>query len=186
MVCVEELNTRSTVPFSTSCNKLYSYSTHETRTGHRFSEHCRARETIETDRATAIVSAAIPLQLTHMYVCGASRTYGSSRQASQTPSAVAHTSRCTTHLSHAASTAARDGQDRKVAARPRRCQAQHRPRRRQRPHRRLPACRRAGHVAADHQAAAATICSRGSQTLWQSAVERMSASAAVTGWVRDH
>ena len=78
-----------------------------------------------------------------------------------------------------------DGQDRKVAARPRRCEAQHRPRRRQRPHRRLQACRRAGHAAADHQAAEATICSQSIESLWQSAVEWMSASAAVTGWVRD-
>ena len=156
----------------------------DTRVGHRFSEHCTPREAIETYRDTALISVATLQPLPHMYVSSSPRTQGSSRQASRTPSPVANASRCTTQLSHAATTTGRSGQGRQIAARPRPCKAQHRPRRRQRPHRRLPASRRVGHQAAGHQAAAATICSESSQSLWRSVVGWMSASAAVTGWVR--
>ena len=76
------------------------------------------------------------------------------------------------------STAGRGRPGREIAAQPRRCQAQQRPRPQQRPHRRVAACRRAGHAAAGRQGCAATICSQSCQN---PAAERGSVDVSFSG-----
>ena len=76
----------------------------------------------------------------------------------------ARTSRCTTEGSCAASIGRRCTLAHKIAAQPLRCGRAAVSRARQRPHACLPPCRRAGHAAAAHQAAAAIICRRSCQT----------------------
>ena len=83
LVCVEELDTRSRVHFSTSWDQFHSYdSTHTCRSPFLGALYAMRGQAIEIDRATAIATAAAPLPLLHMYVNSSPRTQGSSHQAS--------------------------------------------------------------------------------------------------------
>ena len=158
LVCVKELNTRSRAHFSTSWDQFHSYGSRHTRADHRFLSHLRPREASEASRSTAIVSAAAPLPLPHMYVRISARTRGWHPPAYHALQAVARTRHTMMARSHAASMGSRGGPAHKIAARSLRRDRAALSRARQRPHRPAPVCRRAYNVAAARQALAATIC----------------------------
>ena len=131
-----------------------------TRADHRFLSHLRPREASEASRSTAIVSAAAPLPLPHMYVRISARTQGWHPPAYHALQAVARTRHTMMARSRAASMGSRGGPAHKIAARSLRRDRAALSRARQQPHRPAPACRRAYNVAAARQALAATICQR--------------------------
>ena len=180
MVRVEQLNTRSRAHFSTSWDQFHSYGTHVQITVSSAIYGLRPREASEASRSTAIVSAAAPLPLPHMYVRISARTQGWHPPAYHALQAVARTRHTMMARSHAASMGSRGGPAHKIAARSLRRDRAALSRARQWSHRPAPACRRAYDVAAARQALAATICQPTCRMLDSYAVVSMAASSEVT------